>query len=395
MDIKRVFIIVLDGAGVGALPDAGIFGDSGSNTLGNIALQRKTWFLPNLISLGLGKIVSLPRQKEVKVFGAFGKMKALSPGKDTTSGHWELAGLVLKKPFPLYPGGFPQELISAFEEKIGRRVLGNKAASGTEIIVQLGEEHMHSGFPIVYTSADSVFQVAAHEDVVEREMLYEWCCIARKEVFIKEHAVGRVIARPFRGEPGSFQRTEGRRDFSLKPPEKTILDLARERDYQVWAAGKVKDIFAGCGITRHLPASGNREIMEVIQYALAAKFHGIFWATLVDFDMLYGHRNDFEGFAKSLEEFDKFLENMITALQEGDLLFITADHGCDPTFPGTDHTREFVPLLVYGPKTEAVDLGTRHTFADVAATVAELLQCTAPHAGKSFATELFERSVVS
>lgn len=393
MEINRVFIIVLDGAGVGALPDAVNYGDKGSNTLGHIAGHLENWRLPNLLSLGLGEIVPLPGQDGIKIRGAYGKMNSLSPGKDTTSGHWELAGLILEKPFPLYPGGFPGELISAFEQKIGRKILGNEAASGTEIIARLGEKHLISGFPIVYTSADSVFQIAAHEDLVVPDLLYEWCRVAREEILIGEHAVGRVIARPFRGEAGNFRRTAGRRDFSLRPPQKTILDLARENGNESWVAGKVKDIFAGCGITRHFPASGNREVMDAIQRSAAKEFRGIFWATLVDFDMLYGHRNDVAGFAGALEEFDQFLGKMLVLLGQSDLLFITADHGCDPAFPGTDHTREYVPILVYGTAINAVNLGTRRTFADLGATVAELLQIHAPAAGISFAAELLGRSV--
>lgn len=393
MEINRVFIIVLDGAGVGALPDAVNYEDKGSNTLGHIAGHLENWRLPNLLSLGLGEIVPLPGQDGIKIRGAYGKMNSLSPGKDTTSGHWELAGLILEKPFPLYPGGFPGELISAFEQKIGRKILGNEAASGTEIIARLGEKHLISGFPIVYTSADSVFQIAAHEDLVVPDLLYEWCRVAREEILIGEHAVGRVIARPFRGEAGNFRRTAGRRDFSLRPPQKTILDLARENGNESWVAGKVKDIFAGCGITRHFPASGNREVMDAIQRSAAKEFRGIFWATLVDFDMLYGHRNDVAGFAGALEEFDQFLGKMLVLLGQSDLLFITADHGCDPAFPGTDHTREYVPILVYGTAINAVNLGTRRTFADLGATVAELLQIHAPAAGISFAAELLGRSV--
>ncbi|HAP31772.1 MAG TPA: phosphopentomutase [Firmicutes bacterium] len=391
MEMKRVFIVVLDGAGVGSLPDARTYGDEGSNTLGHIASLYKNWCLPNLLSLGLGKIVDIP-VTVTRLRGAFGKMTARSPGKDTTSGHWELAGLVLDKPFPVYPSGFPLELIAAFAKAIGRGVLGNVSASGTEIIGRLGEAHLRSGFPIVYTSADSVFQIAAHEEVVSRELLYRWCSIAREEILTGEHAVGRVIARPFIGKPGNFQRTGGRKDFSLVPPGKTILERLQEKGFQVWAVGKVKDVFAARGITHHLEAAGNREIMARLRFALSAKFRGILWATLVDFDMLYGHRNDVNGFARAMEEFDIFLGGMIENLSEGDFLFISADHGCDPTFPGTDHTREYVPILAYTPGINIKDLGIRDTFADMAATIAELFHCKELTAGQSFALELFGRS---
>lgn len=391
MEIKRVFIAVLDGAGVGSLPDADSYGDGGSNTLGHIASLFNHWRLPNLLSLGLGKIVDIPATAP-PLRGAFGKMAARSPGKDTTSGHWEMAGLVLDKPFPVYPRGFPLELIAAFAKAIGRGVLGNVSASGTEIIDRLGEAHLQSGFPIVYTSADSVFQIAAHEEVVSRELLYRWCSIAREEILTGEHAVGRVIARPFNGKPGSFQRTGGRKDFSLVPPGKTILERLQEKGFQVWAVGKVKDVFAARGITHHLEAAGNGEIMVRLRSALSAEFSGILWATLVDFDMLYGHRNDVTGFARAMEEFDIFLGGMIENMSEGDLLSITADHGCDPTFPGTDHTREYVPILAYSPGINVTDLGIRATFADIAATIAELFHCEEPAAGHSFALDLFGRS---
>ncbi len=392
MDINRVFIVVLDGAGVGALPDADAYGDTGSNTLGHIALHTGNLKLPNLLSLGLGEIVPQLEEKTT-IKGSFGKMAARSPGKDTTSGHWELAGLLLEKPFPLYPHGFPSELITAFAEAIGRPVMGNVVASGTEIIDSLGTKHLQSGFPIVYTSADSVFQIAAHETVVSRETLYDWCRVARDRILVKDHAVGRVIARPFSGTPGNFKRTAGRRDYSLFPPGKTILDSIQEKGAQVWVVGKVKDIFAGRGITKHLPAAGNKEVMEALQLAISADFNGLFWATLVDFDMVYGHRNDVVGFARELEAFDRSLEGILSKLKEGDLLFITADHGCDPTFPGTNHTREFVPLLAYSPGMKKTNLGIRKTFADLAATMAEVLHCAAPLTGESFAADLFGRRV--
>lgn len=393
MEIKRIFIVVLDGAGVGALPDAAKYGDEGSNTLGHIALKTRDWHLPALLSLGLGKIVT-QLDTNVEMRGAFGKMAALSPGKDTTSGHWELAGLLLEKPFPLYPRGFPPEIINLFEEMTGATVLGNISASGTEIIESLGGLHLQTGSPIVYTSADSVFQVAAHESVTKPELLYEWCKLARTRILVGEHAVGRVIARPFEGSPGKFVRTGGRRDYSLPPPGKTLLDYVQDKGFQVLVGGKVKDVFAGQGITRHIPASNNLEAIKALELAISEDFKGLFWTTLVDFDMIYGHRNDYVGFARAMESFDQSLQSIMGTLRKGDLLFITADHGCDPTFPGTDHTREYVPLLVYGRGVEAVDLGIRETFADLAATAAQLLGVLPPTAGRSFASQLFGRRVL-
>lgn len=390
MRIKRVFIVLLDGVGAGALPDAKDYGDLGCNTLGNIARERGPLEIPNLLSLGLGKIVSLKGCPDAEPLGAYGKMAELSPGKDTTTGHWELAGLVLKDPFPLFPKGFPNSLIQKFEKAIGRKTLGNIAASGTEIIQVLGEEHLKTGSLIVYTSADSVFQIAAHEEVVPLESLYEWCLLAREKIFVGDYAVARVIARPFRGEPGQFWRTKGRRDFSLPPAGKTLLNLAEEAGYEVWAVGKVKDVFVGSGITHHLPASDNKSIMDAISQAWEEEFQGILWATLVDFDMLYGHRNDVEGFARALEEFDIFLGKMMNSLKKEDLLVITADHGCDPTYPGTDHTREYIPLLVFGDRVVSGPLATRESFADLGATLAELLGTGATVNGKSFAKELLK-----
>ncbi len=320
-------------------------------------------------------------------------MAPLSPGKDTTTGHWELAGLVLKEPFPLYPEGFPGEVINAFENAIGRKVLGNIAASGTEIIEELGGKHIQTGFPIVYTSADSVFQVAAHEDIVPVQLLYQWCRTARREILTGKHAVGRVIARPFKGVPGSFWRTAGRVDYSLEPPAPVLTDLVKEKGLAVWVVGKVKDIFAGRGVTRHLPAAGNRAIMEAVEESVRSSFSGIMWATLVDLDMLYGHRNNVEGFAQALEEFDVFLGTLVPKLGPDDILVLTADHGCDPTLEGTDHTREYVPLLMYGKKVTAVNIGTRRSFADMGATVTRVLGCAPTRDGNSFAADLFKEGV--
>ncbi len=372
------------------MPDADEYGDRGSNTLGHIALAVKNLRIPNLISLGLDKLIDIPVPPGANPpKGAFGKAASSSRGKDTTTGHWELAGIVLENPFPLYPQGFPKEVIALFEAEIGKKVLGNISASGTEIIEVLGEEHLKTGYPIVYTSADSVFQIAAHEEAVPPETLYRWCTIARTKVLRGEHGVGRVIARPFLGKPGGFTRTARRRDFSLPPPGPTLLDRLGSSGYEVMAVGKVKDVFAGQGVTRHIPASGNGEIMEVLRRGLREDFRGLMWATLVDFDMLYGHRNDLHGFAAALEEFDRFLGEALGLLKPGDLLAISADHGCDPTFPGTDHTREYVPLLLYSPNIVPASLGTRESFADLGATICELMECPSTLFGKSFAETLF------
>lgn len=362
--------------------------------MGHVIQQNKGIKIPNLINLGLKNILSadffVKNSGPERIIGAYGKMAELSPGKDTTTGHWELAGLALKEPFPLYPQGFPPAIISSFEKITGRKVLGNIPYSGTEIIEKFGEKHLQTGCPIVYTSADSVFQVAAHLEVVPLNTLYAWCSRAREEIFVGKHALGRVIARPFQGVPGNFVRSAaGRKDYSLPPPGPTILNLALEAGHQVWTVGKVSDIFAGKNITRHLPATGNQNIMKVINDTLQENFTGILWANLVDFDMLYGHRNDPQGFARALEEFDLFLGRAIHLLREGDLLAITADHGCDPTFKGTDHTREYVPLLVYGPAIIPADLGTRKSFADLGATVAQVLGCKPTVNGRSFAMKLF------
>lgn len=351
--------------------------------------------LPNLSSLGLESILGLQQRAAEEYKGAFGKMAQLSPAKDTTSGHWELAGLVLQNAFPVYPQGFPQELVSLFENYIGRKVLGNVVASGTEIINRLGKEHLQTGFPIIYTSADSVFQLAAHENIIPQDTLYNWCRLARENILVGEHAVARVIARPFNGEEGNFWRTEGRRDFSLKPPKPTVLDLLEGAGLQVRVAGKVKDIFAGKGVTVHLPAWGNNNIINSVITEMEKDFSGLLWATLVDFDMLYGHRNDVAGFADALEKFDQQLGVLMQKTKKDDIIFITADHGCDPTFQGTDHTREYVPLFVYGDGVRPVELGTRKSFADLGQTVADILGCQNTKNGKSFAVELFDRGDVN
>lgn len=367
---KRVCILVMDGMGVGALPDAGRYGDEGSCTLGHVAEAVGGLRIPCLESLGLGNIIPLRGVSPVEhPAAAWGRMAERAAGKDTTSGHWELTGVVLKKPFPVYPHGFPPEVIEPFEARIGRKVLGNKPASGTVIIEELGAEHLATGYPIVYTSADSVFQVAAHEEVIPVPELYRICEIAR-ELLTGEHAVGRVIARPFVGRPGSFQRTSRRHDLSLPPPEATLLDRLQESGYQVKAVGKVFDIFAGRGITEKIPATGNREIFERTVEAFRELEEGLVFANLVDFDTLYGHRNDSQGLARSLQEFDSMLPGLLQLLGPGDLLAITADHGNDPTTASTDHAREYVPLLLTGPVVKPVALGTRESMADLGATLA-------------------------
>jgi len=387
MVVDRVVVLVLDSVGVGELPDAPQYGDEGSNTLGNIA-KEVDLYLPNMAQMGLGNIIPLRGiPPATEPIAAYGKMGSQAPGKDTTTGHWELAGLILERPFPLYPNGFPPEIIEAFEKAIGRKVLGNKPASGTEIIHELGEEHMRTGYPIVYTSADSVFQIAAHEEIIPVEELYRYCRIAR-ELLKGEHAVGRVIARPFVGEPGHFIRTDRRQDFSLEPPRPTLLDILSQAGLQVLAVGKIKDIFAGRGISRWIHTHDNMDGVDKTCKFLRESERGLIFTNLVDFDMLYGHRNDVKGYASALEAFDRRLPELLENLGPRDVLFITADHGCDPTTPSTDHSREYVPVLAYGQPVRPVDIGLRPTMADLAATVAELLHVPYHLEGTSFAQAL-------
>lgn len=380
-------MIVLDSVGIGALPDADRYGDEGSNTLGNLARAVGGLKLPHLGRLGLGNLTDIrgvPPVEQATAEGAFGRMALRSPGKDTLTGHWEMAGIIMDKPFCTYPHGFPPEIIQPFERAIGRPVLGNRVASGTEIIAELGEEHLRTGRPIVYTSADSVFQVAAHEGIIPVEELYRICEVAR-ELLIGEHLVGRVIARPFDGSPGSFRRTERRRDFTLLPIGTTVLDLAVENGLEVVGVGKIEDIFAGRGITRAVHTGSNRETMEALAAELGRGKEGLVLANLVDFDMLYGHRNDPQGYAGALEEFDTGLLRLMQLMGEDDLLVVTADHGCDPTTPSTDHSREYVPLLVWGRRARrGHHLGTRDTLADLAATVASIFALPYRGAGQSF-----------
>lgn len=371
---ERVVLMVLDSVGIGALPDAHAYGDAGSDTLGNIIRTLGTLNITNLIQLGLGNIidVQIPWQAE-RPLGAFGKAVEASPGKDTTTGHWEIGGIVLEEPFPVYPEGFPKEVIIPFEQAAGHQVLWNKPASGSEIILRLGEEHAATGRPIVYTSADSVFQIAAHEEVVPLETLYRWCTIAR-EILQPPHEAGRVIARPFTGTPGQYVRTKNRRDFSLVPPRETILTRIRDAGMTTAAVGKIEDIFAGVGITRSFPTKSNQEGLEVTLNLVQEAFQGLIFTNLVDFDMLYGHRNDTMGYGAALEAMDRFLPCLLSALRPEDVLIITADHGCDPTTESTDHSREYVPVLVYGQAIAAgTDLGVLSTFSDIGATVLDLL----------------------
>lgn len=373
-DMKRVIIIVLDSAGIGELPDAAEYGDVGSNTLGNIAASVNGFALPNLEKLGLGNIEGTVGFKAAEEpMGCFGKMAERSAGKDTTTGHWELAGITLIKPFPVYPEGFPEDIVRQFENAIGTKTLGNYPTSGTVIINELGHQHVKTGYPIIYTSADSVFQIAAHEDIIPIERLYEICRTAR-EILKGEHAVGRVIARPFIGTEGNYTRTANRRDFSLEPPDKTLLDHVKEAGLEVKAIGKIDDIFAGRGITDSVHIQGNMDGVDKAIGFIRKEFSGLIFANLVDFDMQFGHRNDTEGYARALKEFDGRVPEIIDAMKDQDILFITADHGCDPTTKSTDHSREYVPLLVYGKGIRrGVNLGIRKTFSDLAQTAVEIL----------------------
>jgi len=368
---RKVIIIVLDSAGIGELPDAYLYGDCGSNTLGNCSRAVGGLKLPHLEQMGLGRLTEIMGVTPVDNPNAcFGKMAERSSGKDTTTGHWEIAGLVLDNPFPVFPEGFPTEIIEPFKQNIGRDILGNKVASGTAIIEELGVQHMQTGRPIVYTSADSVFQIAAHEEVVPLEELYRMCQVAR-ELLTGEFAVGRVIARPFVGSPGSFKRTANRHDYSVPPFRPTILTVLRDNGFTVAAVGKINDIFAGQGISSSVHTNDNMDGVDNILALLREEFKGLIFANLVDFDQQYGHRNDPAGYAGALEDFDRRVPEIINALCPDDVLIITADHGCDPTTTSTDHSREYVPLLVTGQGIRrGVDLGTRAGFCDIAATVA-------------------------
>ena len=390
-NINRAIIVVLDSVGIGELPDAEEYGDTGADTLGNMAEELGGLDLPNLEKLGLGKIKDIiGLDSNIKAQGSYGRMAEASVGKDTTTGHWELAGLISKQPFPTYPDGFPDEVIDEFEKEIGKKVLGNKPASGTVIIEELINKHFETGNPIVYTSADSVFQIAAHEEVIPVEELYKMCRKARK-ILTGKHGVGRVIARPFVGKAGNLERTERRKDFSLKPPKNTLLDNIKEANKEVYSVGKIDDIFANRGITASNHTIDNMESVDAILDFMEKESEGLIFANLVEYDMIYGHRRDVEGYAQALEEFDQRLPEIKDKLNDNDILFITADHGCDPTYEGTDHTREYVPLLVYGNKIKVNnDLNIRDSFADLAATIAELLSVEKPENGESFRNLILE-----
>lgn len=384
----RVFLIVLDSFGIGQLPDGADFGDVGVNTLAACATSEKL-HIPNMINAGLGNIdgVSCLPKTDMPA-GAVARLEEKSMGKDTTIGHWEIAGIVSPDPLPTYPDGFPDEILKPFMEQTGRGVLANAPWSGTAVIDAYGQKHMETGDLIVYTSADSVFQIAAHEDIVPPEQLYEYCRIARKLLHGK-HGVGRVIARPFVGQPGSFKRTANRHDFSLEPPKKTLLDAVKEAGLASIGVGKIHDIFAGIGLTEHVYNKSNADGMHHADTYAAQDFTGLCFVNLVDFDMQFGHRRDIDGYANALSEFDSWLGQFLPKLGEDDVVMITADHGCDPAYTATtDHTREYVPLLVLGQQIKPVNLGTRKSFADIAATVAELLNVQLDTPGTSFAKEI-------
>lgn len=390
---SRIVWIVLDSVGIGELPDAADYGDVGRDTLGHITRSRPL-HLPNLVRLGLANIKPLAHlDPPAHPAGAFGKGITVSPGKDTTTGHWEMAGIWLDRAFPVYKNGFPRDLIEKFERAIGRKTIGNKPASGTEILKELGEEHQRTGYPIVYTSGDSVFQIAAHEDVIPVAELYKMCEIARK-LLDGPHRVGRVIARPFTGTPGNYRRTERRHDYAVEPPRPMLLDVLAERKIPVFGVGKIHDIYNGRGVEDYVTTKNNADGMAKLSESLARRPSGLIFANLVDFDMLYGHRKDVEGFARSLEEFDALLGPFLVSLKNSDLLILTADHGCDPdpVNPTTDHSREYVPVVCYSPSMHAghgagTNLGTRSTLADMGQTVAENFGGVIPH-GTSFLRSL-------
>ena len=374
---KRVFLIVLDSCGVGELPDAAKYGDVGSNTL-KACYDSGKLSVPNLEKLGLFHLDEMNYPTHSIPMGAYGRLAERSAGKDTTTGHWEIAGLVSETPMPTYPEGFPTEILTEFSRRTGRGVLCNKPYSGTQVILDYGQEHLSGGDLIVYTSADSVFQIAAHEELVPVETLYEYCQIAR-DILRGEHGVDRVIARPFVGEYPNFVRTANRRDFSLVPPADTLLDILQKQGLDTIAVGKISDIFAGKGVSRKLLTHSNDEGMEITKQLLQEDFHGLCFVNLVDFDSKYGHRNDVLGYTEALNRFDEQLGELLPLLREDDVLIVTADHGCDPSTPSTDHSREYIPLLVYGKGIkENTALGTGTSFGNIAATVAELLGVDAP-----------------
>ncbi|MBN2796858.1 MAG: phosphopentomutase [Clostridia bacterium] len=383
--MSRVILIIMDSLGVGALPDAERFGDVGVNTLNNIAKNVSSLKIPNLINLGIGNLEGVDDVPNVEhAIGSYGRSKEVSNGKDTTMGHWEIAGLNISEPFNTYPNGFPDEIIKPFEERTGRKVLCNLPASGTEVLEEFGKEHMETGDLIVYTSADSVFQIAAHEDIVPIETLYAYCEFAR-EMLMGQYQVARVIARPFVGTPGNFTRTSNRHDYSLKPFDKTVLDQLKAAGKDVIAVGKIVDIFDGEGVTESIHTKSNMDGVDQTLAYMKKENEGLIFTNLVDFDAMYGHRRNIEGYGKAIEEFDARLPEIFENLRDDDILMLSADHGNDPSHVGTDHTREYIPILVYGKKIkDNVNIGTRETFADIAATIADILKIDPPKNGSSF-----------
>ncbi|MCB2209820.1 phosphopentomutase [bacterium] len=386
---KRITVIVLDGVGIGAAPDAAAYGDEGSNSIANTARVLGGISLPNMGAMGLGNVTPIEGVPPTATpTGGYGKMQPMSAGKDTISGHWEMMGIYLPDPFPTYPNGFPPEVMDPFEARIGRGTLANRASSGTEIIKELGEEHVRTGKPIVYTSADSVFQIAAHEDVIPVPELYEISEIAR-EILTGKHGVGRVIARPFVGESAdTFTRTDNRRDFARTPESDTVLDKLYQAGLDVWSVGKIDDIFVHRGINRKNHTLSNAESLKVTLDLLEEPFQGLVFVNLIEFDMIYGHRNDPQGYYGALKSFDDAIPAMLERMGAEDLVIVSADHGVDPTTESTDHSREYVPLLAFGPAVPGVDLGTRSTFADVGATIAVNFEVTPPMIGTSFLSDL-------
>ena len=384
---SRVIVIVLDSVGIGELPDAALYEDQGSNTLGNIAAAVPL-DIPTLASIGMAKLVALKNAPASPPSGAFGRMAEQSSGKDSVTGHWELMGLVLDRAFPTFPGGFPREVIEEFEARIGRKSIGNVVASGTAVIDELGPQHMETGFPIVYTSADSVFQIAAHEAIVPVPQLYEFC-EAAYDICVRGLGLGRVIARPFIGLPGSFQRTPNRHDYAMPPTGETLLDRLVAKGHHVTSVGKVSDLFAGRGISESHPTRSDADGVDAIEALMKTQDHGLIFANLVDFDAVYGHRNDVAGYAKNLERFDARLAALLPKLKRDDLLVITADHGNDPTTPSTDHSREHVPILLKGDRVAGgTDIGTRASFADLGQTLAENFGAGELSNGTSFLKEI-------
>ncbi|MEA3423114.1 MAG: phosphopentomutase [Bacillota bacterium] len=389
--MKRIILVIIDSVGIGAMPDAERFGDFGVDTFGNIYKTFPDMKIDNLKQLGVGKIDGVDYiDYNGSIIGSYGKMKELSNGKDTTTGHWEIAGLHIEQPFKTYPEGFPDRVIKKFEERTGRKVLCNKPASGTVIIEEFGEEHIKTGKPIVYTSADSVFQIAAHEDIIPLDELYSMCRIAR-DILMGEDQVARIIARPFIGEKGKFERTPNRRDFSLSPFGKTILDELKENKFDVIAVGKIADIFNNQGVTEDVHIVNNMDGVDQTLRYIKEKNNGLIFTNLVDFDAKFGHRRDVEGYKNAIEKFDLRIPEMIEAMNEDDILIISADHGNDPTYKGTDHTREMVPLLVYGASIKRnFNLGIRNSFSDIAATIADYFRVNNIGNGISFLDEILE-----